>query len=493
MDGKDKDLPADPAPPAPTGPRPDVLTNYSMDLGASHGPEYAMGWYNTDKSGRPTFDPTKFLTAFINRYAVTKVNGRVVATLGPRYFWGEDALDGLITYMDAGLLTAQRNEVLRRLRSYFATRPEDGGEAPPRYIRFRTQVMDILTGALINPEAVPPIFNIVPWDYDPGAYNADVDRMLNDLTDGSRPIRDLLEEMIGYCLYRSLKFRKMFVLQGPKRNGKSTFLEMLNYALGDKNTSNLGLQDYSEQFLRPQLFGKLVNLGDDISDRYIPETDILKKLVSGEPVQAAEKYEKPFIFRSYATSIFSSNKMPKTADPTGAVMDRIIIIPFNHVFSEATADLTLLDRMKVPSGAQYLLRLGVAALQRLLREGQFIQPPSVQEAHQEMVQDNDHIKDWLSQFSPMWQQSEAVWQSYLAYCVSENIKSSVMYTKRGLTRAINGNLCFYIHKYSNAELVFEPVSTRGRSREEIQQARWKGWDGQGKFPEELINKPPEDR
>ena len=97
----------------------------------------------------------------------------------------------------------------------------------------------------------------------------------------------LLEEMVGYCFYRSNKFRKSFILTGKGKNGKSTFLKMLRYALdkdSDDNVSSLDLNDLNDRFSKVRLYGKLANIGDDISedDLHGKGISIFKKAVTGE-------------------------------------------------------------------------------------------------------------------------------------------------------------------------------------------------------------------
>ena len=97
-----------------------------------------------------------------------------------------------------------------------------------------------------------------------------MDNVLNRLSCNDAEIRALLEEVAGACLYRDNKLGggKAVILVGDKSNGKSTYIEMLHAMLGDKNISTLDFKELDDRFSTAMLFGKLANLGDDISDSF---------------------------------------------------------------------------------------------------------------------------------------------------------------------------------------------------------------------------------
>ena len=54
------------------------------------------------------------------------------------------------------------------------------------------------------------------------------------------------------------------------------------------------------------LFGKLANLGDDISDSFKEDVAIFKKIATGESIKAENKGKDAFQFIPYAKLIFSA-------------------------------------------------------------------------------------------------------------------------------------------------------------------------------------------
>jgi len=69
-----------------------------------------------------------------------------------------------------------------------------------------------------------------------------VERFMNDITQKDKQKLKLIQEMCGYCLYRSYNIQKAFLLVGEGANGKSTLLELLSRMLDSENVSNVSIE-----------------------------------------------------------------------------------------------------------------------------------------------------------------------------------------------------------------------------------------------------------
>lgn len=431
-------------------------------------------WVGED---RKVLDVSKLADRIRENHNMCKVNDRIIANIDGKIRYETNAIMGLITYYDRTLLPSQRKDVYMRIVEMIGLEKLVKQESLPKYIQFRNGVLNIETGEM-TPASEHTILNTIPFDYNTEAYNEDVDKMLDRITCGDKALRSLIEEMVGYCMYRSLKFRKFFILQGGRRNGKSTLLDLIKYTLGkDDNVSSLSLSDYQAQFSRVRLFGMLANIGDDISDQFIKDTDSIKKLISGEAVKAEEKGQPVFFFNSYATSIFSTNNIPKVADPTGALMDRMIVIPFNAYFASKDADLGLSDRIQCPSGAEYMILLGLKGLDRLLERGDFSYTAEVKELGESVKRENDSFCDWMADYDPLWRDTAQTYADYCDYCEENGVDKNFRLKKGSLVKKINATLMTWKHQYSNISMVIEPKCTRTMSSENIKHARAMGWTG----------------
>lgn len=94
-------------------------------------------------------------------------------------------------------------------------------------------------------------------------------------------------ELIGYSFYPSYKPIQAFVLIISKGgDGKTTFANYLQRLLGKENVSHVSLEnltdDKSNNFSLSELFGKCLNIHDDISKSFIKNPAIIKTLTGGD-------------------------------------------------------------------------------------------------------------------------------------------------------------------------------------------------------------------
>lgn len=310
--------------------------------------------------------------------------------------------------------------------------------ADKRFILFKNGIYDSVEDKLISlsPEYLIP--NRIPWNYNPCADGEQMDNAIRKWCCNNDDVYDLIEELIGCCIYRENTFRKFFILVGNKRNGKSKFLKVLEALVDKENTSAVSLHQIETRFRDSLLYGKLLNAGDDIRDGSISYTDTLKKLVSGEPVTAEFKGQRPFSYICYATLIFSANIIPKIRDDTGAVKDRMIIIPFNAHFEEGAegTDPNIMDALLTDDNMEYLVCRALDGLQRLLKNKQFTIPKIVKAAMNKYRLESDPVGAFLEENANQIQNhtTDNVYMMYVRFCADNGINPS---SKELLSRRIN--------------------------------------------------------
>ena len=138
--------------------------------------------------------------------------------------------------------------------------------AKPNYIAFKNGIYDLVEDKMIpfNPEIV--VTNKIPHNYNPDAYFEETDKAIDRMMCNDPELRKVLLESLGYCFYRSNILRKSFVLIGNRRNGKSTWFDLVTEILGVENISALDIKEIGDRFRTAEMFGKLANIGDDVDD-----------------------------------------------------------------------------------------------------------------------------------------------------------------------------------------------------------------------------------
>lgn len=364
-----------------------------------------------------------------------KDNGQLFMFINGSYTCDPDEIDAAVSkHVVRDATKAQRQEALTDVKNLFAKEVER--EADPRYIVFKNGVLDIKTGILTPPD--PDIFvqNIIPHDYDP---NAPVDPLVNKVLEqwccGDHHLMQTLLEAAGCCLYRG-KIKRVFFLTGDGNNGKSIYLEMLKVMLGVQNVSTVPAEKLSERFMAAQMFGKLANLAAENKPDYISNTEVLKQMGGNDLMFSEHKFGQPFKFSCYATGIFSYNELPRFRDPTGAVMNRILPIPFqaafvfdpaevdeaNHVYP---AEFGIEAKLTTPSAIAYFLRLAVEGLKAVVARGaDFEISDKGKQDLEEIDRENNHHKAFIEDMRerendpayPIGRNSEDVQHHYEAWC-----------------------------------------------------------------------------
>lgn len=320
-------------------------------------------------------------------------------------------------------LTAQnRSEVLKYLNLIVS---DNKRLADSEFIAFNNTIYNISTDERLDFSPDIVICNKIPHNYNPNAYSEVADKTLNKVACQDKQIRALLEEVIGYTFYRRNELRKAFILTGEKANGKSTFIDMIANLLGHENIVGLDLNELGDRFKTAELFGKLANLGDDIGDDFISNPAVFKKVVSGDMVNAERKGQNPFDFANYAKMIFSANEIPRIKDKTGAVLDRLIIVPFNAKFSKTDPDFDpyIKDKLRSEEVMEYLINIGIEGLRRVLSNKGFTVSNSIKESIDDYNLTNNPILQYLSEEGVrrsdlLGEEVKKFYRQYQAFCYS---------------------------------------------------------------------------
>ncbi|MGG2110301.1 hypothetical protein ABFY60_07245 [Lysinibacillus pakistanensis] len=101
--------------------------------------------------------------------------------------------------------------------------------------------------------------NKIPIAYIPGAYYEVTDRTLNKIAVHDKKTRSILEEFLGYILFRRNEFAAMFVLTGNGSNGKSSYLKIIRKLVGEFNTASLDLKELDQRFKTAELLRRNIH------------------------------------------------------------------------------------------------------------------------------------------------------------------------------------------------------------------------------------------
>ena len=255
--------------------------------------------------------------------------------------------------------------------------------------------------------------------------NEVVDKFMARVCCNDKEVEELIYEMIGYCLIPTSKFQKSFILYGDGSNGKSTLLDVIISILGDYNVSSLSFKEINHNFKLAEITDKLANIGDDISDEYITDSSIFKKLVTGEEITVERKHEQPYKIRNTATIIFATNNLPNMQDKSNGMVRRLCIVPFNAIITKNDKDYDpfIIDKLTTDEAKSYILNKALDGLQRVFVNQGFTNPKCVEELMEDYYKEINNVIQFLENFDEekiLGKTSKDLYNDYLFWATNNN-------------------------------------------------------------------------
>lgn len=363
----------------------------------------------------------KLATYLRDNEKIIKINDELHIYKDNYYCNNEKEIEKIMLKYIKNSTNANRTEVLR----YLDLLCKNNKLANPKYICLENGIYDLEAKKLLEFNSNHIIKNKIPWSYNPDAKSTVMDKTLNKICCNNKDLRLLIEEMIGYTLFRRNELGKAFILTGQGSNGKSTLLEVLNELLGEENISSVSLEELNHRFKTFQLEGKLANIGDDISNKYIEDNSTFKKLVTGEKVNVERKGRDPYDFKNYSKLIFSANELPRINDLSGGLKRRLIFIPFNAHFSKNDKDYDpfILDKLLDQESMEYLLKLALEGLNRVLINHGFTHAKICDDVWEEYEAINNPVISFLYDNDIENETVKEVYLRYTTWCVENGLKA----------------------------------------------------------------------
>lgn len=390
----------------------------------------------------------KFANFLISTLHIIKINGQLHMYKDGVYIDGYNNIESQMIKYIPNLNRQKRSEVMAYIDISITKNTQ---VSSANYIAFKDGVYDMDEDTFINFDPSIVVTNKINYKFNPDVYSKIVDNSLNKLACNDKEVRSLLEEVIGYCFYRRNELRKSFILIGDKANGKSTFLDMIKTLLGDENTAALDLKELGDRFKTAELFGKLANIGDDIGDEFIANPAVFKKLCSGDRVNVERKGRDPFDFNNYSKLLFSANNIPRIKDKSGAVIDRLIIVPFDAKFSPNDPDFDPYIKYKLRSNEamEYLIQLGLTGLKRVLENRKFTNSKRVEKELEEYEENNNPILTFFKETSEdeiINESTKDVYKKYNEFCLANNFTplSNIEFSRK-------------VNKYFDLEIISKTI------------------------------------
>ncbi|MBS5968708.1 MAG: hypothetical protein KIB11_06205 [Clostridium perfringens] len=219
--------------------------------------------------------------------------------------------------------------------------------------------------------------------------NSKFKRFIESLTNNDEELIKLIRQVMGYCFSNLNNGKKAFFFYGRSNTGKSVLLNLLINICGENNVSNIELQNLNKRENIATLYGKKLNVCNELPDYKMTDTGIFKALVSdNDKVTGKALYNNPFSFYNKAKLVFACNNMPslnsnKSLD-YDAFFNRLIIIPCLNSIPSHKQDKNLFKKLLKEKDLIFTWAMG--GLQDYIDNGnQFIEPKITKKFMREYV------------------------------------------------------------------------------------------------------------
>jgi P4 family phage/plasmid primase-like protien len=269
---------------------------------------------------------------------------------------------------------------------------------------------------------------VLPYEYNPQAACPLWRETINDILpqeDADDNRQQVLQEFAGYCLLCDCRFQKFLIMLGPGGNGKSTIEHGLRAMLGDSNWEAIPLDVLGNEFRLMSLRGKLANFSGELSYLSRVNEGLLKRVVSGEPIDVNRKYKDPIKLKTAAKLIVNTNEVPSINDASQAIWDRIIMMLFTQRLRGAkTEDKTRPQRLEAELPG--IFNWALAGLIRLLTENRFTDCSKCAAAADAHRRESDSVLEFLDECcaasSDTCTESRVMYELYRVFAASRGRK-----------------------------------------------------------------------
>jgi len=235
-----------------------------------------------------------------------------------------------------------------------------------------------------------------------------------------------ITQFSGYTLLGDNRYEKILILFGRGKNGKSTFLNTLIAFLGEENALTRPLQEIIEsRFAKADLYGRMVNISDDIPWKAFTSTGTLKMLSSRTLVTAEKKFKNSFQFENRAKFIFAGNVLPRAHDGTEAFYRRLLILVFSKTIPPEKRDPHLLEKLTTPEELSGILNWALIGLSSLINRNGFMfdkSPDEIEELYEKLSNPVAmFVEEFIVKDKDAWIPKDDLYAIYLDYCKTRRL------------------------------------------------------------------------
>ena len=225
-------------------------------------------------------------------------------------------------------------------------------DAHPFLLNGPNGVVDLQTAVLEPHDRSLLLTKILPFAYDPDAKCPRFLGFLDQVFQGNAETISFVQRMFGYAATGDAREQVFFILVGAGANGKSTLLNVASHILGPyaghtpSETLIAHKMGRSSSNDLARLNGVRLVTASEFNPGEKLATGLVKQLTGNEKVTARYLFQEYREFHFTGKLMLATNDIPHMEAADDALFRRVIIVPFDRVFTKAEQDPTLFDKLK---------------------------------------------------------------------------------------------------------------------------------------------------
>lgn len=279
-------------------------------------------------------------------------------------------------------------------------------------------VVDLRTGALTSGAREAYMTKITRAS--PGGACPIWIAFLHTATAGDADLIGFLRRMAGYCLTGSTRDHALFFVYGTGGNGKGTFLNTLQWILGDYNRT-AGMDVFTEKKhdshpteLAALMGARMVTAQETEEGKRWAEARI-KALTGGDPITARFMRQDDFTYDPQFKLVIAGNHKPGLRNVDEAIKRRMHLIPFTVEIPADKRDTRLSEKLRAEAGG--ILAWAIEGCLEWQQTG-LQAPAAVIAATDEYLAQEDQFANWITESCELGAYAHAaksLYQSYKAW------------------------------------------------------------------------------
>ncbi len=297
----------------------------------------------------------------------------------------------------------------------------EGWDANPWLLGVANGVVDLRTGQFREGKRSDNLTIHTNIVFDPKAEALRWKQFVNEICDDDMERVEYLQRAVGYSITGDVREQVVFLCYGVGANGKSTFLDVIRFVLGDLSY-NLPFSAFELQNRHSipneiaALEGKRFVTAVETDESVELNEARLKALTGSDPITARYLYHEFFTFVPTGKFWLAFNHFPEIKDDSDGFWRRIRVVEFRRQFNGQARDPKLTDKLRAEASG--ILNWAIEGALKWQADG-LKTPASVTAASQTYRQESDPLKEFLEsrcEIGPnLFTTAASLWQAYVRW------------------------------------------------------------------------------